>query len=364
MVQQWTKEQAWQWHRGQPWLRGCNFLPSDCCNRIALWQELDFERHLETADRELGLAAETGFNSIRVILEFIVWDQQHDGFLDRFDRFLAAAAKHGISTMVCFANDCVVPKDEKYRPPALGPQNFDWGYHGGRKNSPHSGYKDAVGYNPVLDEPEAAARFYAMVSEIVARHANDPRIVIWDLFNEPGNGNRGEVSVPHVKRIFETARAADPSQPLTTGVWRGSDSAGWTPAERLALELSDVISYHNYGGLDDNVYEIDFLRRFGRPLFNTEWLNRMGAGQIAACFPLFYLEKIGCWNWGLVAGLSQTYEPHELMWNAYEANGGAGIDFTKWMHDLYRPSLRPYDPHEIDLIKKYCRMADGKLKQQ
>jgi len=59
-----------------------------------------------------------------------------------------------------------------------------------------------------------------------------------------------------------------------------------------------------------------------------------------------------------VAGLSQTYEPYEGMWKAYEAGNGKNLDFTKWMHDLYRPSLRPYDPHEIELIEKYCRLAD------
>ena len=137
MMERWSRKKAWEWYDNQPWLRGCNFLPSDCCNRIALWQELDFEQHLATADRELVLAASIGFNSIRVILEFIVWDEQHDGFLERFERFLSVAAGHGISLLVCFANDCTVPRDENYRPPQLGPQHYDWGYHGGRKNSPH-----------------------------------------------------------------------------------------------------------------------------------------------------------------------------------------------------------------------------------
>lgn len=131
---QWSKEQAWAWYDAQPWLRGCNYLPADCCNRIALWQELDFEQHLATADRELALAAAIGFNSIRVIVEFMVWDEEHDGFMARLERFIATAAKHGISLMVCFANDCTVPRDENYRPQQLGPQAYDWGYHGGRKN--------------------------------------------------------------------------------------------------------------------------------------------------------------------------------------------------------------------------------------
>ena len=42
---------------------------------------------------------ETGFNSIRIILEFIVWDQEHDGFMERLDRYLDTAWKYGISAM-------------------------------------------------------------------------------------------------------------------------------------------------------------------------------------------------------------------------------------------------------------------------
>lgn len=362
MMERWSRKKAWEWYDNQPWLRGCNFLPSDCCNRIALWQELDFERHLATADRELGLAASIGFNSIRVILEFIVWDEQHDGFLERFERFLSVAAGHGISLLVCFANDCTIPRDENYRPPQLGPQPCDWGYHGGRKNSPHRRY-DGAGYNPVLDEPEVAERFYTMVAEIVGKYAADPRIVAWDLFNEPGNGNRYEISFPHLQRIFDVARSMNPSQPLTTGGWRGSVQ-NWKPVEELALELSDVISYHCYGDYEANILMISNLREFGRPLFNTEWLNRICHNNVAEAFPLFFLEKVSCWNWGFVAGLSQTYEPYESMWKQYEENPALPFDFTKWMHDLFRPSLHPYDPKEIEIIRKYCRMADEKRAAQ
>ena len=63
------------------------------------------------------------FNSIRIILEFYVWQQQHDGFMERFDRYLATAWKHGISCMVTLGNDCMQPK-EYTKPFHLGTQVF------------------------------------------------------------------------------------------------------------------------------------------------------------------------------------------------------------------------------------------------
>ena len=81
-------------------------------------------------------------------------------------------------------------------------------------------------------------------------------------------------------------------------------------------------------------------------------------------FPLFYLEKIGCYCWGFVAGKYQTYEPWESMWTRYDNGGGRSIDFTKWFHDLYRPNHRPYDPHETELIREFCDYADADFARQ
>lgn len=350
----WSKEKAWEWYRNMPWLRGCNYLPSDCCNRIEFWQSLNFEKHQETMEREFRLMESIGYNSIRVILELLVYEQEYDSFPARFERFLALAAAHHISVMVCFGNDCTVPKNPEYKPPHLGVQEYDLGYHGGRKISPHGSCPDAQGYS-LLDEPEYAELFFKMVGEFVTRYANDPRICVWDLFNEPGNNNRGELSVPVVRRVFETARACNPEQPLTSGAW--SNPQNLTQAEKTALELSDIISYHCYDDYAANIRRIALFRKFGRPLMNTEWLHRPLHNTVELMFPLFYLERIGCWNWGFVAGLSQTYEPWEGLWRAYEKNNRI-IDISKWQHDLFRPNLRPYDPKEIDVIRDFCNFAD------
>ena len=92
---------------------------------------------------------------------------------------------------------------------------------------------------------------------------------------------------------------------------------------------------------------------------NTEWLGRCLHNTVFDLFPLFYLEKIGCYNWGFVAGKYQTYEPWEGTWTRYGNGTEPDVDFTKWFHDLYRPNHRPYDPNEIALIRRFCQIADA-----
>ena len=358
MGTRWSEEKAWKWYNSRPWLRGCNYMSADCANRIDQWQSLGFEERLQTTDEELALAASTGFNTIRIILEFIVWDQEHDSFMERFDRYLETAAKHGISCMVVFGNDCMPPKNEFWKPLQLGEQHYDWGYHGGRKYSQHSRFS-AVGYH-LLDEPELALRHYEWVREIMTAYRDDERICMWDMYNEPGAANRRDVTMPHLKKFFEIAREVDPIQPLTCGLWHMPDEncRPYNELEQFALDNSDIVSFHCYSPYTTMVQMIKRIRTYGRPMVNTEWLARCMHNTIFEIFPLFYLERIGCYNWGFVAGKYQTYEPWNGSWQAYEADPKIDFDFTKWFHDLYRPSLRPYDPHEIELIRQFCELAD------
>ncbi len=357
---QWTREEAWAWYDSRTWLRGCNFMPSDCCNRIDQWQEFGFEERMETTRRELALAASIGFNTVRMILEFEVWDKEHDGFLKRLDRVLEVCFENGITAMLVLANDCSVPKS-LYTPPHLGEQHVDVGYHGGRKVSPHKSYGGEDTRFHILDDPDIRPRYYEMVREIVTLYAHDPRVIVWNIFNEPGNG-RGSESLPYMERFFEICREIGPDQPLCADVW-GAMKDGRAPTEiqQRALELSDVVSYHCYSPLEGQISMIEQLRRWGRPAFCTEWLHRICRNTVEDAIPLYYLEKIGCYNWGFVAGKYQTYEPWETIWQQVEAGKGDRFDLTKWQHDLMRPSLRPYDPKEIELIKKYGRKADERF---
>lgn len=362
MNEKWSEEKIWDWYNKRPWIRGCNFMSSDCANRIDQWQEYGFEQRFETAKKELKLAAETGFNSIRIIPEFFVWEQEHDGFMKRFDRYIDEAYKNGISSMIVLGNDCMPPKEEALKRMHLGEQKIDLGYHGGRKVSQHGKFNEP-GYS-LFDEPEYEEKFLEYTKEIVTKYKNDERVIIWDVFNEPGNSNRHSLSLPLLKKMLKLIREINPIQPLTVGIWTQSTNLeNLLEIEKFGLESSDIISYHNYNSYANNIEELKNLKQYGRPIINTEWLNRCGQNTVEEMFPLFFLEKVGCYNWGLVAGKYQTFEPWNAVWDNYKENpeNFKDFDFTKWFHDLYRPSLNPYNPKEIELIKYFCKLSDEKF---
>jgi len=356
----WTKERAWEWYNALPWLRGCNYLGSDCVNRIDQWQEYGFESKLATAEREFALMESIGYNTIRIIVEYEVWEKQHDGFMDRLEKYITAAAKHGISVMIVLSNECSV-RGPEFVPAQFGEQQHDLGFHGGKDFKVWYQHGADNRYN-LLDDPAVAPKYYDMVAEIMTKYKNDPRIIVWNLMNEPGNG-RGTKSKPHLQKFFEIGWDIDPIQPLCADVWRGmKNGRPTTEMECLALDLSDVVSYHSYSTYYKNVLIIKQLQAYGRPILNTEWLSRVSNNTIQEMLPLFFLEKIGCYNWGFVAGKNQTYEPSQGVWRKYEEKGYEAvkhIDFTKWQHDLYRPGGNfPYDPAEIEIIKQLTKLAD------
>lgn len=357
----WTKEQAWEWHRTHPWVRGCNYMSADCANRVDQWQDLGFEERFETQKAELALAESIGFNTLRLIIEeqgFGVWLAEHDGFMERLERTLALLAQHKMRAIIVLGNDCSRPK-EIWTMPKPGPQKFDWGYHGGRKLSQHGSFPNVVGYT-VLDDPELNPKFYQMCEEILAKYKDDDRILFWNLWNEPGNNNRGKITPPYLKQLFDLAWKINPKQPLAADLWSGDYGRTEGSVQHLAGELSDIISYHCYGDYEKQVLLIkDLKTRYGRPLMNTEWLARVCHNDVFSAYPLYYLEDVGAICWGFVAGKYQTYEPWEGMWKSVEKGGGKDWDFSKWLHDLYRPSHHPYDPREIDLIKRFNTRADA-----
>jgi hypothetical protein len=328
----WTAEEAWQWYYAQPWLVGCNFLPSTAVNDVEMWQKETFDP--KTIGRELGWAQELGFNTVRVYINYVVWEADASGLKKRFDEFLALADKHGVRVMPILFDDCNfagrTATAGKQPDPVPGVHNSQW-----------------VSSPPLAMVADRAAwpKLEKYVKDMVGAFAQDRRVVIWDLYNEPCNSGMGDKSLPLMEATFAWAREMKPVQPLTTGAWLDLNS----PSSRRMMELSDIVSFHGYDGVAGIEQKLRLCTAQGRPVLCTEWLCRQKGNDFKSLFQTFRDRKIACWNWGLVAGRIQTY---------FHWGSPAGApEPALWQHDILRKDGTPYNVQEVRFIK----VTTGKL---
>ncbi len=319
----WSTDRANEWYEEQPWLVGCNFIPSTAINQLEMWQEDTFDPG--TIDRELGWAAQMGFNSVRVYLHDLAWETDAEGFKRRIDRFLEIADGHGIRPMFVLFDDCwnEDPKIGKQPAPIPGVHNSGWLQSPGKK---------------VVNDPEAWPRLERYVKDIVGSFAKDRRVVFWDLYNEPGNSDQGPKSLPPLKKAFQWAREANPTQPLTAGVWFENKQLN-----DFQLQASDIVTFHNYSDEKSLSRQIAQLKKPGRPIICTEWLRRPHS-NVHSHLPIFKKENVGCYNWGLVYGKTQTIYP----WGSEKGAPEPKV----WFHDLLRTDGTAFDPEEVALIRQ------------
>lgn len=340
----WSSERAQDWYKQIPWLAGCNFIPSTAINQLEMWQEETFDP--TTIDRELEWAGQLGFNTVRVYLHDIPWRDDAEGFLQRIERFLKIAERHGIRPMFVIFDGVWDPE------PRAGAQ---------RNPRPHvhnSGWVQSPGA-AVLKDPRKAAELEPYVKGVIGRFRNDKRVLAWDLFNEPENSNRGsypKTELPnkteaafHLLRLsFQWARQVRPRQPLTAAVWKGNwrDLKNMPSIDRFMLEESDIITFHNYGELKGLRERIQELKRYGRPILCTEYMARTNGSTFDPILPLLKEEQIGAYNWGLVAGKSQTIYPWDSWRREYTSEPRV------WFHDILRKDGTPFDSREVELIRR------------
>lgn len=360
MRERWTKEQAWEWYNKQPWVMGINYVPSITLHLFELFQEDTFEEVMQTVRKELKLMNDIGINGARIFLPFAAWYHDREKFLDRVEIFLSELYANGIRMMPVIFNDCVDfgrPADITPRKPQ-GWHKYTIGHHGGAEHNPFVGDKLGVGWT-YWDEPEWRGVMEEYLRALMGRFKDDPRIYAWDLWNEPGNSNRHDMSIPYLKRAFEIAREMDPIQPLTAGPWSYpkdydlNPEADVEPIQRLALDESDIITFHQYENIERVKHVVHRLEMEGRPMMNTEWLNRVLDNMMEDNLPLYHEKRIGSYSWGLVAGKSQHFLPWDELRKSLE------LPLHRWQHDLFDTFHTPYDPKELELMRKLSPRKNG-----
>jgi hypothetical protein len=347
----WTEKAAKDWYAQQPWLVGSNYIPYNAINELEMWQADSFDPR--RIDLELGWAEGLGLNTMRVFLHDLLWKQDPAGFQKRIDTFLTIAQKHHIRPIFVLFDSVwdPDPKLGKQRAPTPGVHNSGW-----------------------LQSPGAAAlrdrsqypRLEAYVKGVVGAFANDQRVLAWDVWNEPDNTNDGSYSssepankvelVRHLlPQAFAWARAANPSQPLTSGVWTDED---WSPAKisslgKLQIELSDVVSFHSYQKPEAFERRVVSLQVYHRPLICTEYMARGNGSTLQGTLPIAKKYHVAAINWGLVAGKTQTYLPWDSWKKPYTDRQP-----TVWFHEIFRADGQPYSQEEATFIRNIIHSAN------
>jgi hypothetical protein len=342
----WPEEKANAWYAQQPWLVGSNYVPKSAINQLEMWQEATFDP--VEIDTEFTWAEAMGMNTMRVFLHDLLWQQDSAGFQKRINQFLTIASRHHIRPILVLFDSCWDPL------PHLGPQHPPVpGVH-------NSGWVQSPGA-VALSDPAQYPRLKAYVNGIVGTFAKDDRILAWDVWNEPGADNLGSYSREELKdksarvaallpQVFEWARAMNPSQPLTGGVWGADmplDQTNLDELQQIQLRESDIITFHNYSWPEYFQQEIHWLQKYNRPVLCTEYMARSVGSTFDTILPIAKQEHVGAINWGFVAGKTQTYLPWESWNHPYIVD-----EPPVWFHEVLHPDGTPYRDAEVNLIRQ------------
>ena len=344
-MSKWTEEKANSWYENQGWLVGCNFLPSSAINQLEMFQDDTFD--LDTIKKEISWASDLGFNTLRIYLHDLLWTNKNS-FTSKLDLVLDACSAKSIKPILVLFDDChrAYPKLGKQPKPVKGVHN--------------SGWKQSPGMKVVHDlfdgnlSKKEISHLSSYVRGVLDSFAEDERILMWDLYNEPGQFGVGDKSIKLLELTWEWAREVNPSQPLTACL----DGSVGDEIIKLNFESSDILTFHTYEK-DKLEPTIQRLKESNRPVICTEYMAREFGTTFQFSLPIFKKHNVGCYNWGLVAGKSQTHFGWETIINLHSLKekgefieeGEEIPEPEMWFHDIFRKDGSPFNEEEVKFIK-------------
>ena len=343
--EKWSEQKAKDWYARQPWLIGSNYNPASAINQLEMWQADSFDP--KRIDLELGWAESLGMNTMRVYLHDLLWQQDAEGFKRRLDQFLSITARHKIRPIFVLFDSVwdPDPKLGKQRAPRPGVHNSGWVQSPSRTR---------------LQNPAEYSQLEAYVKGVVGAFARDQRVLAWDIWNEPDNVNPGsynqlepknkvELVLALLPKAFAWAREARAEQPLTSAVWKGdwSTPEKMTPMDLLQIDLSDVVTFHNYDSPTELEKRINWLKRYNRPMICSEYMARGNGSYFFGSLLIGKVHNVGMINWGFVQGKTQTHLP----WDSWE-RPYIDREPSVWFHEVFRNNGQPYLPEEVEFIKR------------
>jgi hypothetical protein len=111
------------------------------------------------------------------------------------------------------------------------------------------------------------------------------------------------------------------------------------------LDSSDVITFHSYDDSANVDRLVTALERYGRPVICSEYMARPRGSTFQKILPIFARRHVNGYNWGFVAGKTQTIYPWDSWYRDYTAEPAV------WFHDVLRGDGTPYDAAEVAFIR-------------
>jgi endo-1,4-beta-mannosidase len=239
-------------------IRGFNYQPSYGSCGLELWDRFD----AETIHRELD-RGKRYFPKINAIRWWLSWDSFIRGpalFEDRFQKTLDVADSFDLKVMPVLFNRW---------------HDFALDYGG-----------IYIDHLICREDPRTLHRMFdPFLERIVGGHADDGRIIAWDLCNEPFSYARPEDDIEDIvqaefkwlEHLYHTCKRLDAAAPVTVGVHGGTDRKGLLRISKI----SDVLSIHPYWMADspphrksDFEHQLDeyvsVSREVNKPLVATE----------------------------------------------------------------------------------------------
>ncbi|MCU0960884.1 MAG: cellulase family glycosylhydrolase [Pirellulaceae bacterium] len=270
------------------WLRGFSVVPSWGARIEEAWWFYDGARLRE----EVLLARQVHANCLRLWLEFSAWMARPDAVTTHFLDAVAAIDEAGMKTMPCLFNRW---------------HDANWDYGG--TYTEHL-YRD---WQPMLD----------YVRTVVQPLARDPRVLLWDLCNEPQAFDLGtEVNQREfewLKTIAATVRACGAQQPITIGTMSGSNIDTFAP-------LCDVLCGHPYARDEAGLIALitaygEQRQRHAKPLLVNECIPGCLDDQRRADCARYYARHLSEAGFGWMGWALREGKAISTRRDRYDANG-------------------------------------------
>lgn len=210
---------------------------------------------------------------------------------------------------------------------------------------------------PRKDKQNAWEEAKKYTQQVVGAFANDSRIVLWDIWNEPSFQDTPEMyeQMDWIEAMVGWCREMSPIQPITSSIFWDTDVMNVDTVSRAILRrndveaMMDVHNFHHYGVATEHMKAIEAminrLRKISnRPLVCTEAIARTTGATVPRSLISFAEYNVHFFTWGLyMCDMNWT-----VTWgkSSYEP-------FSPMFHELLHPDGEPYDYRELEWLRNF-----------